>query len=200
MKMKRDDLSDDEYKLPSFDSGAGGNYFCVQKKSRSKGAALAVIFMLLAACSADNDDLDSYLNDIKTRSVRPIEPMPEFVSPPKFTYPEDDKRRSPFKPIVVEQQAQESVGPNTNRPRQALEAFALDSLKFVGIIKERSIVWGLISQPSGLVSRVKPGDYIGKNYGQIRSIKESGIRIEETVQVAGKWEKKEITLPLHSPE
>ncbi len=170
------------------------------KKLKYNRLIVVAITILLAACGSDDTDLQRYLNDIKTRPVKPIEPIPEFVLPPKFAYPENDKRRSPFKPIAVEMPSKESFTPNTNRPKQPLEAFPLDALKFVGVIKEGSVVWGLIQQPDGLVSRVKPGDYMGKNFGQIIRIDDSSIQLEEIVQVAGKWEKQMFTLKLHSPE
>lgn len=146
----------------------------------------------------ENSELRRYMHEVKTRPAKPIEPIPVFESLPKFVYPEEEKRRSPFKPIIAEQQ-EDRLAPNIDRPKQPLEAFPLDALKFVGILKEGTTVWGLISQPGGLISRVRPGDYMGKNYGQIVRISETAIELEETIKVAGKWEKKRITLTLHQP-
>ncbi|WP_233588431.1 pilus assembly protein PilP [Legionella septentrionalis] len=152
---------------------------------------------ILSGCSSSEDEeLQRYMHEIKTRPSLPIEPIPEFKPQPKFAYPENENRRSPFKPIVIEQTS-EQLAPNINRPKQPLEAFPLDALKFVGLLKENGTIWGLISQPGGLISRVKPGDYMGKNFGQILSISQDTMQIEETVQVNGKWEKKKIALKLH---
>ena len=161
---------------------------------------LCILLLLsLTACGPSEDtELRKYIDEIKARPPKPIEPIPEFKVPARFVYPEDIQRRSPFKPIAVAEKVEQSA-PNTNRPKQPLEAFPLDALKFVGILKEGSVVWGLISQPNGLVSRVKRGDYLGQNFGQILSIQDTGIKLEETLQIAGKWEKKVITLTLSSP-
>ena len=128
----------------------------------------------------------------------PIEPLPEFKPLSKFIFPETDNRRSPFKARVVEQA--DIFSPNIKRPKQPLEAFPLDALKFVGILKQSPIVWALIKQPEGLVTRVKPGDYMGQNYGQITAIKDKVIMLDEAVQVEGKWEKRHIKINLKVPD
>lgn len=161
---------------------------------------LGVLFCVqLIGCGSDQDDLRRYMHEVKSRPAKTIEPIPTFEQPPKFVYPEDQQRRSPFKPLVPQQQV-DTLAPNTNRPKQPLEAYPLDALKFVGILKQGGTIWGLISQPTGGVVRVRPGDYMGKNYGQIIQITEKNIKLEEIVQVNGKWEKKPIVLKLHSPE
>ncbi len=154
--------------------------------------------MLIACDPTEDSKLRRYIDEVKARRSRPIEPIPEFTPMSKFSYPENEQRRSPFKPIPVPQQV-DVYAPNTTRPKEPLEAFPLDALQFVGILKEGPVVWGLIRQPDGLVSRVKIGDYMGKNFGQVSSIKEDGIEIEETVQDSGKWEKKPFILKLNSP-
>lgn len=156
-----------------------------------------LMIMMLSACGQSNEgELRRYINGIKSRPSKPIEPIPEFTPPAKFTYPEEDTRRSPFKPLMDEIREEESFAPDMTRPKQPLEGFSLDALRFVGTLKEGSTLWGLISQPGGLVTRVRSGDYLGKQYGQILRITEQRIEIEETVKIGGKWEKKKNTLQL----
>ena len=154
--------------------------------------------MLVACGSSGSSELNHYINDIKTRKSKPIEPLPEFTPLPKFIFPEQDNRRSPFKARVVRQA--DTFSPNVKRPKQPLEAFPLDALKFVGILKQGSTVWALIKQPDGVVSRVKPGEYMGQNYGQVIAIKDKFMKVEEAVQVAGKWEKRDVTINLKMPD
>lgn len=154
---------------------------------------------LLTACTSDNSDLKRYIHGIKTRPGKPIEPIPTFKKPPHYIFPKNDTRRSPFKPLIPEQQAN-VFAPDSKRPKQALEAFPLDALKFVGILKEVHTTWGLIKQPDGKITRIKPGDYMGQNYGQIRSITTTQLTLEETVQGIGKWEKRTVVLELKKPE
>ena len=165
----------------------------------SRAVALLVMVLILSVfivgCSSSEDnELSRYINSVKLRPAKPIEPLPQFTPLPKFVFPENDARRSPFKPKVVDQ----GVAPNEKRPKQPLEAFPLDALKFVGLLREGSTIWALIQEPDGLVTRVKPGDYMGQNYGLIKNIKEKTIELEEAVQVDGKWEKRKISLNLRT--
>lgn len=170
------------------------------KKAISSYLTLVFCTLILFACTSSEDDkLSSYINDIKARPGRPIEPIPEFVPLKKFIYPEVDDRRSPFKKKEITQ-ATDKLAPNLNRLKQPLEFFPLDALKFVGILKQGSLIWGLISQPNGEVTRVKVGNYMGKNFGKIISITEQNLKLEETVQVDGKWEKRMTTFSLNAGE
>lgn len=158
--------------------------------------SILLLILGLAGCSStDENKLEQYIHSIKSRPARPVEPIPEFVAPEKFVYPEDILRRSPFKPLEVLKK-EDPLAPNPDRKKGPLEAFPLDSLKFVGILKQNGTTWGLISQPSGLISRVRPGDYMGENYGQIVKITDSSIQLEETVRFGDKWEKRDIVLKL----
>lgn len=159
---------------------------------------VAIASIMLCACSSAEDELTRYIHAVKSRppSPRTIEPIPEFKPLEKFAFPENDKRRSPFKPIQHEGQV-DLNSPNTKRPKQPLEAFPLDALKFVGILREGNSILALISQPGGLVTPAKVGDYMGKNYGQIIRINDNKVDIEETVQLGGRWEKKHFSLNLN---
>lgn len=159
-----------------------------------------IMIVTLAACSSTEDmELSRYIYDIKARKATPIDPIPDFVSIEKFLYPENDMRRSPFKKKEVPK-VDDRLAPNTNRPKQPLEQFPLDALKFVGILKQDSTIWGLISQPDGSIARVRVGDYMGQNFGKIISISDTSLKLEETVQISGKWEKKVTTFNLNASE
>lgn len=151
--------------------------------------------LLLESCSGDNTNLYKYIYDIKTRPPRPIEPIPKFAPLPKFKFPEYDNRRSPFKPVEF-QKTSDRFAPDQNRVKEPLEAFPLDALKFVGTLKEANAVWALIKQPDKQITRIKIGNYMGQNFGHVIAIKDDFIKLEETLKVAGKWEKQITTLNL----
>lgn len=165
----------------------------INKLGKNIGS-FSVIALLCTACTGDNSDLSNYINDIKNRPGAPIEAIPKFAPLPVFKFPENDSRRSPFKPIDVKKTDQ--YAPDQKRVKQPLEAFPLDGLKFVGILKEGSQLWALISTPSKKVVPVKVGNYMGLNYGRIISIKSNEIKLEETVKNAGTWEKHITTIHL----
>ena len=154
---------------------------------------IGLLVFLTVSCDVPQDKiLRRYITKLKARPVKPIEPIPEFKMPENFIYPENEIRRSPFIPIV------DAHVPDTNRSKEPLEAFPLEVLKFVGVLKNGPIIWALVSQPGGLVRSVRPGNYIGKNDGKMVGITDKEITLEETVQTAGKWEKKLISIALGS--
>lgn len=153
------------------------------------------IVFTLSSCSGDNSDLIAFMNSIKSKPVKPIEPIPKFAPLPVFKFPENDSRRSPFKPIDQKKRVDVNA-PDQHRNKQPLEAFPLDALKFVGTLTEGSQIWALIRQPDKQVVRVHVGDYMGQNYGRIFLIKDDIIKIEETVKDSGTWEKHKTTINL----
>lgn len=169
--------------------------------NRRQSACFAMLIsslMLVTACGDTREDLERYIHEIKSRPSKEIEPIPEFAPLPKFQYPEEQIRRNPFKP--VEEKVDDSAAPDPNRRKEPLEAFPLDALKFVGTLKRDATTWALIEQPGGRISRIKAGEYMGKNDGRVLVIEDNKIKLEETVKVAGKWVKKITNLQLHTKE
>lgn len=158
---------------------------------------IMVLTLFLFACGPSEDNLSHYINSVKSRPPIPIEPIPTFVQLAKFNYPEDVVRRNPFVPLTPKEQ-EDLFAPNSKRAKQPLEAFPLDALKFVGILRQDGKIWGLIMQPGGLVSRVKVGDYMGQNYGQVLVIKDKAINLDETIKINGKWQRRGMIINLRT--
>lgn len=167
----------------------------IKYKQQLHAFLLGLLSLLITACSGDNSDLLKYINDVKARPSKLIEPLPKFAPLPIFKFPENDKRRNPFKPVVLTKNA-DLYAPDQKRLKQPLEAFPLDALKFVGILEQGAVIWALIKQPDMQISRVRVGDYMGQNYGRIIVIKRDLIKLEETVKDTGSWEKKITTINL----
>ena len=67
----------------------------------------------------------------------------------------------------------------------------------VGILEQRGSVWGLIRDPDGTIHTVKPGNYLGENFGEIIRITESQVEILEIISDGlGAWIEREIDLSL----
>jgi type IV pilus assembly protein PilP len=164
------------------------------KKQQITRFLVSSLTLFLSACSGDNSDLMSYINEVKSRSGQPIEEIPKFAPLPIFKFPEHDTRRSPFKPVVLK--AADEYAPDQKRMKEPLEAFPLDALKFVGILKQGSDIWALIKAPDNKITPLKIGGYMGQNYGRIIAIKNDEIKLEETLRNSGKWEKNITTLNL----
>ncbi len=138
----------------------------------------------LSACGGDNDDLQSYIDEVKARRGGPIEPLPEIRPAPTFAYVPGE-RRSPFRPDEPQARVSDNPdavrGPDPDRPREYLEQFPLDTLNMVGTLNIEGTTYGLVQTSSGLISRVTVGNHMGQNYGRITNISESRIQLVEIV-------------------
>ena len=141
----------------------------------------------LGGCSsgANLGELDARLQEIKARPRGRIEPPPEFKPVASYSYAAH-KLRSPFSPPVDQQLIAvpegKTVEPDMGRPKEYLERFALDSLQMVGTIsRPGEPLQALIADPSGAVTRVKPGSYMGKNFGQVKAVSEAKVSLIEIV-------------------
>jgi len=152
---------------------------------------MAVAFALLGltGCYGEKglSDIKAYMADIKSRPHGRIEPLPEFHAYEAFTY-KASEMRSPFtKPVVVEVMQTEiedtqNLFPDFDRTKEYLERFAITTLSMVGTLsREGENLWALISDENGDVHRVKTGNYIGQNHGQIIDVSELGVQVLEII-------------------
>lgn len=160
-----------------------------------------VALLTLSACSSHNySDLDKYIQDVKRKTKGRIEPLPEVKTYESYTY-QAQNLRSPFVPYTEsppeKKTAQPGITPNLHRKREALEAFPLDSLKFVGTIQKKNVLWGLISAPDKAIYRVQVGNHMGKNYGEIVSLSETKIVLKEIIpNGSGGWVERKASIAL----
>jgi type IV pilus assembly protein PilP len=144
-----------------------------------------------AACTQPYSQLETYVSTTLRKDPPPLEPIPPIVNYPIKEYPVEGLR-DPF------DTGEESLLPDGTDPGTAalddpdcpdvtripeeLEGFPLDALDMVGTMGQGSNYWGLIKDPEGIVHRVQVNNYLGQNYGQILSIAEGKIDLEERVK------------------
>jgi type IV pilus assembly protein PilP len=146
---------------------------------------MCLLSFLIASCSRSNQDLIRYIKEIKQRKTGDIMPSPTYPSLASFKFPDKGKRRSPFIPTKL-------------RPKEPLEVFPLDSLKFVGVLKQGDKVWALIKKPNKEITWVKVGNYMGPNQGRILSIRDDLMQLIETTKSLGKWKRHKIIIELYT--
>lgn len=138
----------------------------------------------LTGCSGDMDDLDRYINDVKARPGGRIDPLPEITPYEVFTYIADTEGyRSPFRPDTPQTASGPGGGvrPDSDRSREFLEQFPLDTLSMVGTLDIGNTTYGLVQTQDGLVHRVVPGNYLGQNDGRIVAVTDSEIQVVEII-------------------
>jgi type IV pilus assembly protein PilP len=159
---------------------------------------------LLTACGGSTtEDLHTYVEDVKAQQHPRIEPLPEF-SPYETHLYQAAGDRDPFTPPVYSAPKSEvatagasGIAPDFNRPREPLESEPLDSLRMVGTLERNGSSWALVRMSDSTIHRVKPGNYVGQNYGKIININESEVEVTEIVPDGlGGWMERQASLAL----
>ena len=141
---------------------------------------VAAAIALLGACSGANDDLLSYIDQVKARPGGRIPPLPQIKPYETFAY-EAESLRSPFAPDNSKRASAAGPRPEANRPKEYLEQFPLDTLRMVGTLKRAGSLFGLVKTQDGMVHRVVSGNYLGQNDGRVLAVTDAEIRVEELV-------------------
>jgi type IV pilus assembly protein PilP len=82
------------------------------------------------------------------------------------------------------------------RRKEPLESFPLDTMSMVGSVSNKGAPIALL-KVDNLLYQVKPGDYLGQNFGRITRITETEVALREVVQdAAGEWTERVATLQL----
>lgn len=167
---------------------------------------------LLAACSGEQhsdlkSELDKLTKDMRGRveklpEVKPYEPVP-------YKAEKDDQGKpliDPFRPIRIEVGQADKVQADAktiarvkqeqDRPKEPLEAFALESIQMQGTLTQGKETYALVKAGSNLY-RVRKGNYMGQNFGVIMAIDEGQISLKELVQDGGgEWIERQSALQL----
>ena len=155
-------------------------------KSCIKVPALLILMSMTAACQQEKADLETYVAEVKSQQKSDIPPIPVMKPYEHFEYAATELR-DPFVPTVVDMAdpepepiADNGIQPDQNRRKEALEAFELAELLFVGTLEQEQI-WALVRAPDGVIHRVQVGNYMGRNHGKIISITSEEIKLKEIV-------------------
>lgn len=162
----------------------------------------ALVTLSCVGCTEPMAELDSYIVRVREAPPPPIEPLPPMRNFKMHVYA---PMRDPFLPSVAEEstsdvaevQEDDPLKPDLDRPRELLESFPVDSLDMVGTMGEGEGTEALVKDPDGVVHRVRIGNWLGQNFGQIETISEDSIALLERVQDPnGKWERREVSIAL----
>lgn len=160
-----------------------------------RGLALVAVFAM-AGCgrsvtrSPDVSDIESNLEawvaEVDNRPPPPLDPLPVMQQFESFEYAAQGLR-DPFS-RAFRDTGGSGPRPDSNRPKQALENFPLDSLDMVGTIGSGRGLTALVQGPDKMTYKVRPGAYLGQNDGRVTSVAEDRIDLVELVtDGAGGW-------------
>jgi type IV pilus assembly protein PilP len=163
--------------------------------------ALAVL-AALSGCGAELDELQQWMQQ-QQREVKPNVPP---LAPPRKFDPQPYAAAGATDPFSNQKLAvalkRDERAPSSllaaelKRRKEPLEAYPLDSMSMVGSLNKLGQPYALL-RVDGLLYQVKPGDYIGQNYGRVLRISETELVLREVVQdAAGEWIERNSTLQL----
>lgn len=165
-------------------------------------AGAALLSMALAGCADDNQELATWMEQQRREvrpTVQPLAPPKKFDPAPygagQLVDPFSNQKLS----VAMKQEARQPnslLATEMNRRREPLEAYPLDSMTMVGSLVRGGRPFALL-KVDNLLYQVKPGDYIGQNYGKVTKITETEIALREIVQdAAGEWTERTSSLQL----
>ena len=174
-----------------------------QERNRLLLCLIAPLCLLLHACGSDVDDLDQFMREAGQGARAKIKPLPEVLPYAPFQYNADGTLNDPFRPRKAAQSNNSnSLQPDLNRPKQPLEAYPLESLKFVGSISRSDLKYALIKTPDNTIHQLKVGNYAGQNFGMVTEITDGGVMLKEIVQddMSGDWTERPASINLQEQQ
>ena len=173
--------------------------------ARTIAAAMTAALLLTACGSSGQEELQDWMTQQRAQTKPKIEPLPE---PKKFTpqaYTQDGTT-DPFSnqklTQALKRESSQStsnaalVTPELSRRKEALESYPLDAMKMVGSLLKQGLPVALV-RVDNLLYQVRPGNYMGQNFGRILKVAETEVILREIVQdAAGEWIERTATLQL----
>ena len=89
------------------------------------------------------------------------------------------------------------IAPDNQREREPLEFFSLDEIQIVGLLSKHGRESVIVRQPSGSLTTLTIGNYMGKHHGRVISIdRDAVVLIELRRHAGGYWLEREVRLPM----
>lgn len=163
--------------------------------------AAILLVPLLVACSSPEQDIQEWMSQEAAGMKGGVKPLPEIETAPIVEF-DETLQTDPFRPSKMEpdKRAASGLRPDTNRRREPLEAFSLETLSFVGVIQRGKENLALVKAGEALY-QVRPGNYLGQDFGVVTGISNSEVSIKELVEdLNGEWGERVSTLHLQEQE
>jgi type IV pilus assembly protein PilP len=165
-----------------------------------------VAVALLAGCgSSEQEQVQEWMNQQRAQTRPKVQPIPE---PKKFS-PQAYTQETAFDPFsnqkltqALKRETTQStssaalLAPELTRRKEPLEGYPLDTMSMVGSLVKQGQPVALV-RVDNLLYQVRPGNYLGQNYGKITKVGEADVVLREIVQdAAGEWIERTATLQL----
>ncbi|MGQ4661503.1 pilus assembly protein PilP [Lysobacter sp. F6437] len=162
-----------------------------------------LVVLAVAGCSrgvtstpGDAPNLETWVAEVKARPAPPLDPLPVMQQFETFEYAAQGLR-DPFSNAFTDRSNGSGPRPDSDRRKQTLEQFPLDSLDMVGTLGDGGSIVALVMAPDKVTYRVRPGAYMGQSDGRVTDVLEDRIELVELVpDGAGGWLERPATVAL----
>ncbi len=159
-------------------------------------AALTGCGRSITSTPGEAPNLEEWIAEVKARPAPPLDPLPVMQQFETFEY-SAQSLRDPFSTAFASGSSASGPRPITDRRKQALEQYPLDSLDMVGTIGKAGALVALVMGPDKITQRVVPGNYIGQADGRVTGVFDDRIELVELVpDGAGGWLERPATVSL----
>lgn len=161
--------------------------------------ALAASLVLVGCAAEEHGELKNWMvAEAQTMRGR-VPPLPQLQTFEVVAY-DAGSMVDPFQSSKLEPNKGGGNRPDTNRRREPLEFYAIETMKMVGMMNMKGVPVALI-QADKNVHQVRVGNYIGQSFGVITKITETEISIKELVEDAnGDWVERVAAMQLQEQE
>ena len=163
--------------------------------------AIVLCFLLsLAACESSSDEsLSEWMATVRrTAQASPLSlPAPLAMTPSVYELagqvdPFDASKIS----MLLDISDHAGVRPDLKRSREPLESYPLDQFRMVGSLGRPGQSVALV-EVGKILYQLRKGNHLGQDLGEVITIMDGSIEIEETVQDAnGNWLKRRVQLSM----
>lgn len=151
---------------------------------RAIAITLAMAFSLSGCEDASHTDIKQWMAETAGNMKAGVPPLPELKAFPAVSY-DGSSQSDPFSAARIEPERKNSGAnkPDLDRPREQLESYPTESIKFLGLVdkasngKRHAVVLA-----DGVLFQVTKGNYMGQNFGRIVDITKSEIVLKELMQ------------------
>jgi type IV pilus assembly protein PilP len=147
-------------------------------------ALISLTVAMLIGCGGDeHQDIKEWMADASKDMHGRVQPIPEIKAFPIVSYDAGDLPEpfSPGKVVPEKRTGGGGIQPDFDRPKEPLEAYPLESLKMVGVVRKNKVLHALI-EVDRTVYQARPGNHMGQSFGVITSITDAQVNIKELVQ------------------
>lgn len=166
---------------------------------------MLALLLTLVGCERGTSDLQRWVQEERQRPGQPLDPVPpiavaEVVAYEAFDLRDPFQRRPAAAELAGVAENDDGVGglrPDPNRRREFLEGFPLDTLTMVGTLRIDDVDFALIRDNESVIHRVRAGNYLGRNHGEIERVTPTRVELRELIQDGrGSWTERRVQIAM----